>query len=365
MSGAEPPLRLALLCRGGHGGSTVAATELAAALCRRGHRVDLFVQEALGRPPARPALGLSILAVGSEPRALVDAALTRAGRRGYDALHAHYARPLAECATAIADRSLALGPRPRTLVTLHGTDLTGVLGPSAPLGSGARLAAALGRVDEVTCVGEDLASRLHALPGERVRVSVIHGGIDLETWRPGQRQEGPELVHVSTIRPLKRVPALVEAFATAWRGCARPPLRLRIVGEGPELELARAVAGDRGLTDSVIFEGAIPATPDLYRGARAVVSWSREESFGLSLLEGLACGVPVIAPQLGGPAELVGTSSAGSLVADAAALTEAIARAASPPSTTLRRAARSRAERFPIESTARRYEELYRQKVPL
>ena len=363
MSEGAHPLRLALLCRGGHGGSTVAATELAAALARRGHEVDLFAPVALGRPPARPGRGLRVHEVPGGSRDLEEAVRVRAGARGYDAVHAHYARPLALRAATIADRLSATTDRPTTVVTLHGTDLTAVLDPRATPRLAAELVAALEVIDQVVCVSHDLAARSRLLPGLRTPPKVIHGGIDLVTWRRRGVAQRPELLSVSTLKSLKRIPALVDAFARARAGGAPRDLVLRIVGDGPDLALARDRARALGVSDAVVFEGACPATPALYRGARAVVSWSREESFGLSLLEGLACEVPFIAPRLPGLEELAGPSCPGVFVDDVDALVTAMVGAGAAPCPALERAARKSAERFSIDRTAVRYEELYRQKV--
>jgi len=353
-----PRLRLAFLCRGGHGGSTVAALDLARGLAERGHRVEVFAPAAL--PDQTRAPGLRTMAGCGDGLA---EALTGAGEtEAFDAIHTHFATGLAGSALEAANRLRQRGQDPTTILTLHGSDLTQALKSRS---SRLHLGITLDAMDQVVVVSRDLAERAQALLGEAPLT--IHGGLDLDHWRPSDGPPRPELVHVSTLQPLKRVPELVAAFAAARRRGAPPALRLRIVGDGPDLGTARAVAHQLGIAAHVAFDGARPRSPATYQGARAVVSWSREEAFGLSLLEGLACGLPLVAPRLAGIEELAGLEPPGTLLEpdDSDGLASALSRVGWGSTSALRQAARRRAEQFSIQATTTSYEAVYWHKAPL
>lgn len=345
--------RVALLCRGGHGGSTVFAAELAVALARLGDDVVLASATPLGRPPRTHADALRrIECAGSD--GLVQAV---AAAGPFDVVHAHFARPLARTALDLARRLAADGVRPRVVATLHGTDVTALEAGSAET---AELIDALSRVDHVVAVSADLRAAAERL-GIGTARTVIYGGVDLERWTPDATLDRPEFVHVSTLQPLKRVPALIDAFARARQLGLDRRVRLRIVGDGPDGPRARQVARARRLGDAVQFCGARPLEPRDVRGARAVVSYSECESFGLSLLEGLACGVPLVTTDPGGVAELLGDADVGAVGRSPESFALALVRLGCGVQPALRRRARARAEQFPIEGSARRYQELYRQ----
>ena len=254
---------------------------------------------------------------------------------GLDLLHAHYALPHAVSAylarsAACTDRA----PAPRLVTTLHGTDITLVGNdPSyAPLTEFVVRAS-----DAVTAVSEDLAARTRetllawsegrteAVASGEVAIDVIPNFVDLDHFHPGARRradcgdgsevetfEGPCIVHVSNFRPVKRVPWLVEAFGEAVQAGA--PGRLVLVGDGPDQPPARALAQRLGIADRVRFLGTRDVLPELLAPATAFALSSREESFGLSALEAMASGTPVVATRVGGVGEVVRHGETGLLV---------------------------------------------------
>ena len=139
-------------------------------------------------------------------------------------------------------------------------------------------------------------SRWSAAGMERILgrpVGVIHPPVRTAYFTPAERPRGHYLA-VSRLRLHKRLDLVVEAF----RRLGEP---LVIAGGGPMHEpLARAAP------PNVRFAGHVGDAElrELYRASRAVVSASVEE-FGLCLVEGLACGTPVIAPRAGGSGEIV------------------------------------------------------------
>jgi glycosyltransferase involved in cell wall biosynthesis len=116
------------------------------------------------------------------------------------------------------------------------------------------------------------------------------------------------LAFVGRLIPLKRVHLLVEALELL------PGYRLRIVGDGPERERLRGLAKDRGLEERVAFLGHVD-NGDLESrldGASLLVLPTGEngrqaEQFGKAALEGVSCGLPVLASRTGNLARLAET----------------------------------------------------------
>jgi L-malate glycosyltransferase len=120
------------------------------------------------------------------------------------------------------------------------------------------------------------------------------------------REEVPEsgcvLMHVSNFRPVKRVRDVVGVFA---RVRAEMPAALVMVGDGPDRGAAEDESRRLGVEEDVHFLGKIDAVAPLLAGADLFLLPSQSESFGLSALEALACGTPVVASDAGGLVEVV------------------------------------------------------------
>jgi N-acetyl-alpha-D-glucosaminyl L-malate synthase BshA len=110
------------------------------------------------------------------------------------------------------------------------------------------------------------------------------------------------LIHVSNFRPVKRVRDIVRVFAKVN---GELPCALVMVGDGPERGAAEQEARDLGVHEQTYFLGKIDAVAPLLANADLFLLPSTSESFGLSALEALACGVPVVASNAGGLPELI------------------------------------------------------------
>lgn len=173
------------------------------------------------------------------------------------------------------------------------------------------------------------------------RATVIPCGVDTELFRPGDRDvarahvdpgNAPLVLYVGRIAPIKGLETLLDAVVQLRaRGSA---VRLLIVGgeadepsDGHEAEIRRRVDG-LGLREVVRFVGAQPqeALRDFYVAADVTVLPSYYESFGMVVLEAMACGSPVIASRVGGLTTTVRDGVTGFLVpdGDAGALAERI-----------------------------------------
>ncbi len=143
----------------------------------------------------------------------------------------------------------------------------------------------------------------------------------------GRRPEPGVVAAVGRLSPEKDFATLIEAVAILRRSW---PVRLRLVGDGEELESLRGLARDRGIADAVEFLGFLPDPTEILLTAQLFVSSSRHEGFGNAIVEALACGLPVVATDAPyGPREILGDGRWGTLVpvGDPQALARAMERA--------------------------------------
>lgn len=358
------------------GGSGVIATELAAGLAARGHEVHLFAPERPVRPlrseeglhfhaveaPAYPALREPPFAL-----ALASKLIEVSRERGLELLNVHYAVPHAVSAL-LAVRALG-DAGPRTVVSLHGTDVTRVGADPAylPITS-----VAIDAADAITVPSRFLREEATRTFELSRAIEVVPNFVDIDRFRPGERDVAllrgffPNmeetdllLVHVSNFRPVKRPLDLMEVLARLRKEL---PVRMLLVGDGPERDRTEARAHELGLQDFVRFLGARPDFASILRQADLFLLTSEMESFCLAALEALSSGVPVAGYRVGGIPEVV-TEEVGSLVE--AFDVEALARAAaailtSPDRKEMARRGRERAERhFRRDPAIERYESLF------
>jgi glycosyltransferase involved in cell wall biosynthesis len=264
----------------------VFVARLADALRERGNDVRDVVLQAGNRGPV------------STPRAY--ASLARRARAAVaqhrpDVVYAHFLVPtgLVAMATGVP-----------YVITAHGADVRNVR--RSPVVA-ALTKQVLRRSAAVICVSEYVATQLAAPDG--VTVEVIDCGVDTARLRPLPRAEdvngnGPRFLYIGSLTRRKNVERLQQAFAKLGGGT------LTIVGGGPLEEQLRATApvGTR-------FAGRLSADGVAAEIAKADVVClpSLEEPQGQAMLEALACGRPVVATRVGGPAEVV-TPAIGALV---------------------------------------------------
>ena len=145
------------------------------------------------------------------------------------------------------------------------------------------------------------------------RIRKLPRGVDLEFFRPDLRErgvwarfgipdEGIKLLYVGRVSVEKNLPALATAFLEAL--ARRPDLRLVVVGDGPYLEeMKRALAGcDRAHFTGVLRDGNLAR---VFASADLFVFPSLADTFGNSVVEALASGLPCLVSDEGGPREIV------------------------------------------------------------
>ena len=313
-------------------------------------------------------------------------ALARAGAAEADVLHLHHLTPINEAAGRVAPGVPVVGH-------IHGTELLMLEaieggGRSAWPHAGAwaeRLRGWAARCDRVILLSPTQiprVERLLDLPPDRC--VCVPNGFDPETftrrpvprlahwrrhlveqpqgWAPGAEAgsvrytegdlepfagDGPVLLYVGRFTDVKRVPLLIEAYARARPGYnARAPLVIlggypgEWEGEHPLEAIARTGARDVFLAG---WHGH-DELPAFLSASDAVVLPSVREQFGQVLVEGMACGLPVVAVNAYGPAEIVDHGETGWLVPpdDCVALANALVEAVNRPQERARRGERAR-----------------------
>lgn len=235
-------------------------------------------------------------------------------------------------------------------------------------------------VTRFVAVSQALAALLVRRGTDPGRIRVIPNGVDTAVFRPDPAAparlraligagEASRLVGVvARLHPVKGHDLFLRAAAALLEGTPDlPDVRFLVVGAGEpayrrELE---ALAGALGLGPRVLFLGERADVPGILAGLDAAVVPSRYEGFSLSVLEAMACGVPVAATAVGAIPEIVVDGANGLLVpdGDAVRLAEAIGVLLRdrPRAERLVRAGLETAGRYTVEAFARRTEALYRE----
>ena len=290
---------------------------------------DVWFPRFLSMPGAFKGLDGFFMALGAMPRLWQ---LKRAGR--LDLIDAHFGYPDGYAATLLG-RWLKV---PVT-ITLRGTEVRHVRDPAlAP-----KLQRALQRATQVFAVSESLRQLAISLGTTAERVRVVGNGVDLHKFSPLPRAEARRALQLGAAAPvLVTVGALVERKGVHRVIGLLPALRRRfpglsylvVGGSSPEGDLSaqlRQQVQSLGLDDAVRFLGALPAEQLRLplSAADLFVLASRNEGWANVLLEAMACGLPVVATDVGGNAEVVCDPALGAIVpfGDAARLQQAIEQA--------------------------------------
>ncbi|MFG2289161.1 glycosyltransferase family 4 protein [Streptomyces sp. NPDC048595] len=218
------------------------------------------------------------------------------------------------------------------------------------------------RLDAVTTVTEADArayrSRLR-LPG--VRIEAVPNSVPAPALAPCDGS-GKWVVAAGRLARVKRYDVLIRAFAQV--AAERPDWRLRIYGGGTEKAALRALIDELGLYNHVFLMGpANPLEPEWAKGSIAAVS-SSLESFGMTIVEAMRCGLPVVATDCPhGPGEIIADGVDGKLVpvGDPQAMAGSLLSLINDDDARKRmgRAALAASARFDPDRVAGRYEALF------
>lgn len=229
-------------------------------------------------------------------------------------------------------------------------------------------------VDRFIAVSEAVRRILVAGGIPLERVSVVYSGVPVDRlaasipddrllWEMG---EGEVLAgNASALTREKDHATLIRAFG--WAVGRLPKLRLLIAGDGPLRRDLERLRDELGLGDKVRFLGFRDGIWGTFKALDVFVVSSRGEGLGVSLVEAMACGLPVVATRVGGIPEVVLDGETGILVppGDPRALGEALVRLASDRKLReeMGRGARELARDFDVGRMVRGTEAVYREVI--
>lgn len=306
------------------GGSGILASQLGQQLARRGHEVH-FVS--YGPPfrldPATPNVTFHPVRINEYdlfrypdytlPLSVALADVSREQR--IDLIHAHYAVPHA--VAAYLARQMLGAAAPRLITTLHGTDTT-LMGKDPSYRPVVRHAIAAS--DAVTAVSAFLRDETRQIFGIDRPIDVVHNFFSPVAPKRsraavraslGIREDEVVALHMSNLRSGKRIEDLLRVVAAVGR---RDRLRLLVLAGG-DFTPFRPLVESLGIARRVTVVGAVPDVEDYLHASDLGLYTSESESFGLSILEGMFHGHPILATRAGGVPEVVVDGETGFLFA--------------------------------------------------
>ena len=317
-------LKVGVICYPTVGGSGVVATELGLKMAERGHEIHFITSSRPFRiPDVHPNIqfhevkidGYAVFKFPPYDIALANRIAQVIEEEELDLLHVHYAVPHAISAALAKDMAQSdIG----VITTLHGTDVT-ILGHDPALKNTVRYG--IDKSNFTTAVSESLRQETLSLIGPQKEIMTIYNFIDEEKYLPvnpgslrsdlGIKEEEKVIIHISNFRPVKRIGDIIDSFKLIRKEIDS---KLLLVGTGPEMLAMKEKARNEGLEEHIIFTGKRDDLPELLAISDLMFLLSEKEAFGLVLLEGLACGVPAIATDIGGIPEVIEHGANGYLV---------------------------------------------------
>ncbi len=317
-------LKIGITCYPTVGGSGVIATELGKLLAERGHEIH-FITSSMPFRLNRMVPNIyfhqvevnsySVFQYAPYDIALASKMAEVINKEKLDILHVHYAIPHAVCAVLARDMA---NERVGIVTTLHGTDIS-VLGYDSSLKGAIKYG--IEKSDVVTAVSESLKQQtMEVIEPDQV-IETIYNFVDERVYVPNDSTELKDyykihpdekvLIHVSNFRNVKHVPDVVKSFAYIRK---EMPAKLLLVGDGPEMNTVIQLVKQLGLEKDVLFLGKQDNLSELYAICDLKLLLSEKESFGLVLIEAMACGVPCIGTDIGGIPEVIEHNKNGFIV---------------------------------------------------
>lgn len=373
-------LAVGITCYPSVGGSGIVASQLGAELAALGHRIHFISYE----PPFRldskqPNIEFHPVQINEYqlfkypdytlPLAVKMAHVAQ--REKLDILHVHYAVPHATAALLATRIALSHQQRaPHVITTLHGTDIS-LLGRDPNLR--AVIKYSIEESSGVTAVSESLRRETVQVLRTRKPIEVIHN-----FYRPRppkksraaiRRTLGVEpqsflVAHLSNLRPVKRIPDLLQVMAHLKD---LPQVKLMILAGG-SFDEYQPLARRLGLEDRLVIRHDVLDIENYLHAADAGLYCSEKESFGMGVLETMSFAKPVIATRLGGVPEIVQDRQTGFLekLGDTQAMAADVRKLAADPklARSIGEAARERArEGFSPERSVGHYLDYYRRVI--
>jgi len=369
-------MKIGIVCYPTFCGSGVVATELGLELSKKGHEVHFITYS---QPVRLELLGANVhfheVHVPNYPLfhyqpyelALSSKIVDMVKAHQIDVLHVHYAIPHAYAGYMAKKMLHEEGIDLPIVTTLHGTDIT--LVGSHPFYKTA-VTFSINKSDAVTSVSQSLKEDTQRLFNTKKDITVIPNFIDLDKYKPTTKNYQRNLLampderviaHISNFRSVKRIPDVIHIFHAIQKEI---PSKLMMIGEGPEREKAEQLCVELNIENKVVFLGNSNEVNKILCFSDLFLLPSQTESFGLSALEAMASGVPVVSSNSGGLPEvnINGVSGFLSPVGDIKSMSQNAIHILKNPNDleTFKKGAKSTASKFDIHQIVPSYEKVYK-----
>jgi len=372
-------MRIGIVLYPTFGGSGIVATELGKALSKKGHEIHFITySEPVRLGELRKNIFYHEVRTSDYPlfkftpyeQVLTSKLVDVVKFEKLDLLHVHYAIPHASAAYMAQQILKDQGVEIPFITTLHGTDIT-LVGKDPSFEPVINFS--INKSNRVTAVSENLRKETFELFDIKNNIEVIPNFICLKEYKLNnndyyKKRFAPNnekiICHVSNFRKVKRIEDVIIAF----EGISKEiDTKLLLVGDGPERARLEQISRNSIFSKNIFFLGSLKSTKEVLNISDLFILPSSKESFGLSALEAMACGVPVIASDSGGIPEVISHGESGLLnsVGDTYQMTKNALKLLSNESLleSFKTNAYKQAMKFDIEIILPRYEKLYEQCV--
>ncbi|MDG1689993.1 MAG: N-acetyl-alpha-D-glucosaminyl L-malate synthase BshA [Flavobacteriales bacterium] len=372
-------MRIGIVLYPTFGGSGIVATELGKALAKKGHEIHFITySEPVRLGELRKNIFYHEVRTSDYPlfkftpyeQVLTSKLVDVVKFERLDLLHVHYAIPHASAAYMAQQILKDQGVEIPFITTLHGTDIT-LVGKDPSFEPVINFS--INKSNRVTAVSENLKKETFELFDIKNNIEVIPNFICLKEYKLDnndyyKKRFAPSnekvICHVSNFRKVKRIEDVIIAF----EGISKEiDAKLLLVGDGPERARLEQISRNSKFSKNIFFLGSLKSTKEVLNISDLFILPSSKESFGLSALEAMACGVPVIASDSGGIPEVISHGESGLLnsVGDTYQMTKNALKLLSNDSLLekFKTNAYRQAMKFDIEVILPKYEKLYEQCV--
>ena len=368
-------MRIGIVLYPTFGGSGIVATELGKALSKKGHEIHFITySEPVRLGELRKNIFYHEVRTSDYPlfkftpyeQVLTSKLVDVVKFERLDLLHVHYAIPHASAAYMAQQILKDQGVEIPFVTTLHGTDIT-LVGKDPSFEPVINFS--INKSNRVTAVSENLKKETFELFDIKNNIEVIPNFICLKEYKMDnndfyKKRFAPNnekvICHVSNFRKVKRIEDVIIAF----EGISKEmDVKLLLVGDGPERARLEQISRNSKFSKNIFFLGSLKSTKEVLNISDLFILPSSKESFGLSALEAMACGVPVIASDSGGIPEVISHGKSGLLnsVVDTCQMTKNALKLLSNDSLleSFKTNAYQQAMKFDIEVILPKYESLY------
>jgi N-acetyl-alpha-D-glucosaminyl L-malate synthase BshA len=310
-------LSIGIVCYPSVGGSGVVATQLGNALAERGHKVHFISYDPPFKWSAKQKntffhqVQINEYVLFKYPDYTLPLAVKIvevSKKYKLDILHVHYAVPHATAALLAKDIANAQRIHfPHVVTTLHGTDIT-LLAKDANVMPVIKYS--IESSCGVTAVSENLKRQTTSVLKTKKDISVIHNfyspkkptkSRDTVRKNLGVKESDFLAIHLSNMRPVKRIPDLLKIMALVKKW---PNIKLLLLAGG-DVEQYLPLMKKLGVEKNIIIRKNILDIENYISAADVGIYTSEDESFGMGILETMLYGKPVLSTKVGGIPEVM------------------------------------------------------------